>query len=225
MNLLRKSKRFFDKVFKAKSDELFWKFRHIFQKSWPDDCISEISMEHPHRKVLIQEIAKFYPFKNVLEIGSASGANLFLLARRFPEVKFYGIDINAKAVEAGKKYLKKNGIKNVFLRVGNIMDIKNIGSKSMEVVFSDAVMMYIGNEKLNFIIKEMSRVAEKVILLCEHHTDQDPFYDDRWVHNYKKTIESSLPEAKVSFTKITEDVWGGDWAKYGHIIKIVLYSQ
>jgi tRNA G46 methylase TrmB len=117
--LLRKVKRLAVKIFGLKVYELFWKFRHFFDKSWAERYISKESINHPHRKILIDIISKYYPFDSALEIGCASGPNLYLLAKKFPEVKLYGIDISKKAIEIGKKKFNKEKISNVILETGN----------------------------------------------------------------------------------------------------------
>ena len=62
------------------------------------------SVAHPHRGFLISRIEKHGPFRNVLEIGCNAGQNLLLLARKFPQTEFYGIDINPRFIEAGKNF-------------------------------------------------------------------------------------------------------------------------
>jgi ubiquinone/menaquinone biosynthesis C-methylase UbiE len=222
MHPLRIIKRFLDRIFGTKSDEWSWKFRHFFDKDWAKSYISENSINHPHRKLLIDEISKFYPFESVLELGSASGANLFLLAEKYPKVNFYGIDVSKKAIKEGQKFFKNKGIKNIFLKTLNISRLKGFADKSMDIVFSDASLIYIGPEKINHVFEEMFRVAKKTIILCEQHTGKESFYDNKWVHNYKKIVKRIIPEATINFTKISEETWQGDWAKYGYIIEIKL---
>jgi len=221
MHPLRIIKRFLDRVLGTKSDEWFWKFRHFFDKDWAKSYISESAIKHPHRKLLIDEISKLYPFENVLELGSASGANLFLLAEKYPKANFYGIDVSEKAIKEGQKFFTNKGIKNVFLDNSNITSLKNFQDKSMDIIFSDAVLIYIGKEKIKKVLEEMVRVAKKGIILCEQHTDNKSFYDDKWVHNYKDIIKN-IKISKIDFIKIPEEIWEGDWGKYGRIIKIIL---
>ncbi len=38
----------------------------------------------------------------------------------------------------------------------------------------------------------------------------------------KKLLKKILLEEKINFTKISEDIWAGDWAKYGYIIEVDL---
>ncbi len=223
MNPLRIIKRFLDKFLgSTRSDKLFWQFRHFLDRNWANSYISEQSLNHPHRGILIEKISNYYPFEKVLEVGSASGPNLYLLAQKFPQVNFYGIDVSGKAVADGKKFFAKKGINNVFLQSMGALQLESFGDKSIDVVFSDAALIYIGLDKIDFVLREMSRIAKKAIILCEQHTEERSFYDDKWVHNYEKIIGKILPMSKSNFTKISKDIWGGDWGKFGYIIEIIL---
>jgi len=222
MNPLRIIKRFLDKILGAKADELFWKFHHFFDKDWAQSYISDGSLNHLHRKLLVEKISEYSPLKNVLEVGSASGPNLYLLANKFPKTNFYGIDISASAIYQGKHFLEKHGKKNVFLRMASIFQLEDFKDKSMDIVFSDAVLLYVGPNKVVSVLKEMIRVAKKAIILCEQHTSDESFYDDKWIHNYHQVIEKNIPNAKINFTKIIGEIWQGDWVKYGYIIEVIL---
>ena len=177
--ILRQIKRSANKIFGTKIDELYWKFRHIFDKKWAESYISKESINHPHRKFLIDIISNYFPFESVLEIGCASGPNLYLLAKKFPKTKFYGIDISEKAIETGRDYFKKERIENVFLESGRAEDLKKFPDKSINLIFTDATLIYEGPDKIESIIKEMIRVAKKSIILCEQHTESSSiFYKD-----------------------------------------------
>ncbi len=222
MNPLRIIKRFLDKILGTKSDELFWKFRHFLDKDWAKNYISESAINHPHRELILKKIFECTPVQNILEIGSASGANLFLLAKKFPEAHFFGIDVSAKAIKEGQKFFKEKGIKNVSLQTLTACQLECFGDKSMDVVFSDAAIIYIGKDKIESVFKEIFRIAKKNVILCEQHTDGKTFYNDRWIHNYREIVKKNNPNAQINFTKIPKGIFGGDWDEYGYIIKIKL---
>lgn len=222
MHLLKTIKRLLAKIFGTRLDELFWEFRHFLDKKWSESYISNESLNHPHRQLLIDKISNNFPFQSVLEIGCASGPNLYLLSQRFLGAKFYGIDISKKAIKEGQKFFDQKRIKNVSLENGSIMNLGNFEDRSMDIVFSDAAILYIGPDKIKLVLAEMMRIAKKAVVLCEQHTDGDSFYNNKWVHNYKDIIKKIAPEAKINFTKIPEDIWAGDWAKYGYVIEIKL---
>jgi len=121
-----------------------------------------------------------------LEIGCASGPNLYLLAKKFPEIKLYGIDISKKAIEIGKKKFNEEKILNVILETGNPSDLQKFFNKSIDIIFSDACLIYISPKKINSVVEEMVRIAKKAIILCEQHSDNsNSFYNGNWGHNYK----------------------------------------
>ena len=221
--VLRKIKRLANKIFGTKVDELYWKFRHFIDRSWAESYISKESISHPHRKILIDKISNYFPFDSILEIGCASGPNLYLLTKKFPQTKFYGIDISKKAIGTGQNYFKKEKIKNVFLESGRAEDLKKFPDKSINLIFTDATLIYEGPDKINLIIKEMLRLAKKAIILCEQHTDSfGGYYKDHWIHNYKLLFNKFVSEKKIKITKISPEVWEGDWGKYGYLIEIIL---
>lgn len=222
MNFLGKFREILNKIFGTKADELSWKFRHFFDKEWAKSYISKSAIDHPHREFLIAQISQFYPFKKVLEIGSASGANLFLLAKKYPKDNFYGIDISQTAIKTGEEFFKKNNTDNVFLETNSILDLKNFADKSMDVVFTDATIIYVGKNQIEAVLKEMCRIAKKAIILCEQHTEGKSFYNNKWVYNYKEVLKKIIPEAKINFIKIPKNIWAGDWGEYGYIIKVEL---
>jgi len=222
--ILRFAKRILDKVFGTKAEEFFWRFRHILQdKTWAENYISENSLSHPHRKILVDKISAYAPFKTVLEIGCASGPNLFLLAQKYPEAEFLGIDISDQAVKTGEKWLRLHGIKNVKLISGNTNVLKQFNDKSIDMVFTDATLIYIGPLQIKNVLKELLRLARKVILLIEWHTDSPKsIFVDHWAHNYDELLKDLGYKNKIKFTKIPEEIWAAEWAKYGYIIEIPL---
>lgn len=221
--VLRKFKRLANKIFGTRIDELYWKFRHIFDRKWAESYISKESINHPHRQLLIDRISTHYPFESILEIGCASGPNLYLLAKRFPEIKFYGIDISKKAIETGQRYFKKEKINNVFLEAGKAEELKQFHDKSIDIIFTDATLIYEGPDKIDFIIKEMLRITKKAIILCEQYNDSySLFYKDHWIHNYRLLFKKYFSEEKIRLIKIPQNLWEGDWAKLGYIIEVTL---
>jgi len=221
--VLRKIKRLANKVFGTGVDELYWKFRHIFDREWAESYLSERSIAHPHRQMLVSIIARYSPFDSVLEIGCASGPNLYLLAKSFPKARLCGIDISQRAIEAGKKFFGEKGIKNVFLGSGKAERLDRFKDKSIDVIFTAATLIYLGPEKIESMIKEMLRVAKKSIILCEQHSkDRRFFYKDIWVHNYQSLFEKFVSKQSIKITKISPEIWQKEWGKLGYIIEVSL---
>lgn len=216
--LLRVAKRIANKIFGTKSDAWFWKFRHLFDRTWSESYISETSLAHPHRKLLIERIAGFSP-ESVLEIGCASGPNLILLARKLPSARLEGMDISASAVRTGERYLRLQGITNVKLGTGTVLDLTRFPDKSFDVVFTDAALIYVDAAHIGHIMAECERIAKKAIVLCEWNTEKArSFLDGHWVHHYA----AFFPGRNVNVIKIPDTIWSGAWTAYGAIVDITL---
>lgn len=194
---------------------LLWKYRHLFEgDKW---ILSYNDLDHPHRKLLIDIISKYYPFDNVLEIGCGLGSNLYLLAQKYPNIKLYGIDINSKVIEKGKMLLEENGINNIYLQQGNALKIDFI-NKKFDIVFSDACFLCVSPDKIQNIINEIDRLSVKAIILNEYHSEKIDFYkkcEVYWVYNYKRFFPNLIEH------KITHDLWDSkNWQEYGYIMEV-----
>lgn len=221
--ILRKIKRIMIRILGSKTDEFYWRFRHIFEKSWARTYISHKSIEDPHRKFLLERIASHSPFGNILEIGCAAGPNLYLIAKKFPETKLYGIDISKKAIKIGQDFFKKENIQNVLLNSGKADDLKKFKDKSIDLVFTDAVLIYFGPDRINSVIQEMIRITRKGLILVElHHDLPVSVYKDNWIHNYRLLFNNFVPGEKIKIIKMPSGMRAGDWEKWGHITEIIL---
>ncbi len=211
-----------DKIFGTICDELYWRYRHLLKDSnWADEYLSVKSVNHPHRKFLTDKIACQYPFNTVFEMGSASGPNLLVLAKKFPKANFYGTDISKRAVETGQRYFRKNDIGNIFLSQAKAEEAKEFKDKSIDIIFTDALLIYIGPDKINSVAKEIMRIAKKRVFLCEWHNNASSyFFDEHWVYNYISIFENFVSREKIKVTQLPENLWEGKWKKNGHIIEI-----
>jgi hypothetical protein len=144
-----------------------WATRHLNEgDDWIEGYWS--TRNHPHRSFLVERIQKFFP-NNVLEIGCSCGPNLYHVARKLRYAKVRGIDINPIAVQKGNKWFKKQGIFNVKLEVGRAQELVKFPDKSFDVVFTDAVLIYISPDEIRQVIREMLRIGH-VIILVEWHS-------------------------------------------------------
>lgn len=211
----------------TKFNELEWRFYHVYKPGWAEGYISAGSFSHPHRQLLVEKISANAPFTNVLEIGCASGPNLYLLAKKFPNARFVGIDINPDAIRKGNIFFKQQGIRNVSLFVGKADELERFPDKSFDVVFTDAVLIYIGPDKIKKVATEIQRVARKVIILVEHHSEQESDLGSAgekwWLRNYTKLFQSSGHQ--INITQIPPEIWGGNWGKFGYIIEVKIRAR
>jgi ubiquinone/menaquinone biosynthesis C-methylase UbiE len=206
----------------TKFNELRWSFCHVYKRGWTRSYVNEISFSHPHRQLLVEIISANAPFANVLEIGCASGPNLYLLAMKFPNSRFVGVDINPDAVNQGKLFFEQHGMRNVMLFQGKADELEGFPDKSFDIVFTDAVLLYIGRDKIKKVAKEIQRIARRAIILVEHHSKQESDLGSRlekwWLRNYIKLFGTFSD--RINTIKIPPEIWGGNWGKLGYIIEV-----
>lgn len=188
--------------------------------------------DHPHRSYLVERIAAFSPISNILEIGSASGPNLYLLAKRFPHAEIRGIEINPHTVEIGNKGFAREGLSNVKLSVGRAEDLSQFKDKSFDIILTDAVLIYIKRGAIHKVIKEILRIARKGIVLVECHDFEQQLGDRQglgvftrglWIRDYVALLKQFVPEERIYVTKITKDIWPDDgWGKQGAVIEVTI---
>jgi len=186
------------------------------------------SVNHPHRDLLLSKISEFSP-GSVLEIGCSSGPNLLRIARAFPSAKLRGIDINRQSIDIGKKMFAETGIGNVELDVGKADDLGAFGDRSFDIVLTDAVLIYIGKDKIDTVAKEMLRIARKAIIMVEYHDPgaggEGSFIMKKgyWARDYSALFKPLSGVADIKLTKITREIWDDDyWSSYGHVVEVRL---
>ena len=215
----------------TKIKEWNWQTKHIFKgRSWTKGYIG--SVNHPHRQLLVATISSYAPLESVLEIGCNTGSNLQLLAKNSQNkaIKLYGIDINSQAIKEGKIWLDWAGIKNVQLSVGRADELGRFKDKSIDVVFTDATILYIGPDKIKKVIRETRRITRKALIFNEWHWENNSlkrkeyfWYDGNWVYDYKALLRNIVSLESIKISKIPPEIWGGSgWEEFGAIIEVRL---
>lgn len=224
--------------------DCYWKIRQlkaylqgtkIEEKRWAKRKLNEIkkgfsNLNHPHRQFLLEKIDTFQPFYNILEIGCGYGPNLYLLAKKFPKTELMGIDINPLSIQEGNRLLMKEKISNVKLSVGKVDKLNKFQDKSFDIVFTDALLIYIGPDKIKKVIQEILRIVCRALILVEWHAEnqKDPYglgiyHFGCWKRNYVNLIKQFVPENQICLTKIPKDLWPvRNWEKLGYIIEVIL---
>lgn len=202
-----------------------------YEKEWANRGIDAFyweSIEHPHRKLLADAILKYSP-TSALEIGCNTAPNLYLLARKNPGIRLHGLDVSRSAIEEGRRLLAKASVTNAILETGQADDLSRFASKSFDVTFCDAVLIYVGRDKIDRVIDEMVRLSRKAVVLCEwHDSGADPkgrflYKKGYWVRDYASLFATRERTIRVEMEKITRDIWDDDyWSEYGHIIEVPL---
>jgi len=198
-------------------NNLYWKYRHLFS-NWYKKDLRIYDYPHPHRLMLVDKISKYAQFKDVVELGCGLGLNIWLLAKKYPETTFLGFDINKKVIEEGKNFIRiKNGITNVILQCGDIINNKQYCWFDRNVTFTDAFLIYVNNKKIKWLCDSISRATQKAIVLCEFWSKQEK----KIGKYYSRDYENLFPQFKlIEKLKITKDIWNDKlWSEYGYIME------
>jgi SAM-dependent methyltransferase len=175
----------------------------------------------------MDELRQISPFDSILEIGCGYGPNVIVLAQSFPGVRVVGTDINPISIREGNTKLKEKRIVSAQLHVSKADNGSPFLDKSFDIVFTDALLLYLGPDKIRNVVREMKRIARKAIVLVELHDEdgmKDPFGNgcltpDGWVRNYKNLLHPLFPVESLSLKKIPASVWPeGRWPSNGFIV-------
>ena len=192
----------------SKHSRIFWKYRHLVDRKWADVYSGQVSLAHPHR-AWVTKAVEAYNVQSLLEIGCASGPNLFLLAIGNPDAKFYGWDISRNAIEVGRRIHGEFG--NIIFYTPD----QEWDGRSYDVILTDAALIYFNPEEVRRVIEKMKRVVTKAIIMVEWHSNRGSFVDyAHWVHNYR-----ALFDGNTKFSKFPAAVWpAGGWKEHGYLI-------
>ena len=187
---------------------LFWRYRHfITGKDFA------INTELPSRKYLLDIVSK-NEFKTLLEIGCGSASNLIVLAQKFPDRMFYGIDINAQAIECGQAETDRLGIKNILLLNIDMIKFFDIGYK-FDVILSAAVLMYIAPNKIKAVLNKLHSMG-KVLVLMEFNSnsgEKSILHEGSWLHDYRELLPN------CAMIRFEQHHWKSEkWLEFGRII-------
>lgn len=168
---------------------------------------------HPRNYFLCDKIAGVGT-ASMLEIGSGCGNILYLLARKFPDARIEGVDLNPIAIECGNSWIRNEGIENVIIRQGDAGDLSRFPDKSFEVVFSCAALMYVPRREIQNALGNMVRIADKGLVMLEMHSDETRNYLGRihppsnWKRNYRKILnELGVADERITIEAVSNEIW------------------
>ncbi len=186
-------------------EEKYWLNRNpaIFDRQWE-------TINHPHRKLIINALKKLKPFNNLLEVGSGCGANLKNIKDKFPESELTGIDLNKHAIFSGERHL--SGVNFIHAPSWHLPFF----DKTFDVVLTDATLMYLAINRVKNTIIEITRVAKRGIIMVELDGESrvGELINGYWHRDYKSLLESEKWKVKKHKINIWKDL---PWEKSGFI--------
>jgi len=209
----------------TKARERQWAGRPIAEGYWNN-------RDSASTHFLVEKIAALSPVHSIFEVGCASGPNLYTLAKGFPEAQITGIDINPEAVRYGNAQFAREGISNVKLIAGGADRLQNFPDRAFDVVFTKALLIYIGPDKIREVIQGILRITHHTLVLIElqrfEPDTRDPlglgiYSYGNWVRDYAALLRQYVPESQIQVTRIPKDALPGEpWEKLGAVIKVVM---
>lgn len=203
--------------------------RHFRNRESTDVKIGFSNITLPHREWLARRILDDQQkYVEILEVGCGWGPNLAVLSKLNPNSKLVGIDISPASIKEGSNRLKELGFENITLIEMVADDLKRLPTSSVDVVFTDAVLLYIGPDKIYRIIEEIFRIARNKVIFLEMHANQsvnpkDIYTKDGWVRDYVALLNSFVEQKDIQIVKLPLGLRPyGRWPIYGHMLEVVI---
>jgi len=111
-------------------------------------------------------VARYIPSsaQNVLDVGCADGTVTIALARMFPEVQFYGIDLEDAFLQKAKESAKKQGVKNVQFENIYLRDLLARKERFDAVIFMSVLHeFYSYGEGISSVLKALADAHELLV--------------------------------------------------------------
>lgn len=99
---------------------------------------------------------------SIIEFGANIGMNLKAIKLLYPDIKSYGIEINASASNELAKIIGTDNVLN-----SSIFDYKIL--HQYEVSFTKGVLIHINPGMLELVYKKLYESSSKFILICEYY--------------------------------------------------------
>lgn len=172
---------------------------------------------HPHRQLIIWALQSFN-WTSLWEVGCGPGPNLVRIAKEMKGKQLGGSDINPDAIALARKTFSGGKF-----NVESIEDVL-LSDNAVDIILSDAALIYVGPRKIQKVLKEMTRMARQGIVLCEFHGKS--WWQRMWLRlktgYYAYDYEKLLTEAgcyDIRMVKIPPSHWEGfPWQPWGYII-------
>lgn len=196
----------------TKDNIKYWEERKI---DWNQAYLS--TWNHPHRDIIVR-VLKTIPFVSLWEVGCGPGANLVKIVKELPDKQLGGSDVSKDAIE-----LARNTFKGGLFHVERA-DKMLMSDDSVDVVLSDATLIYYDSKDIKKALREIKRVARNYVLLCELHSKS---WWDRMVYKYRNgyniyNYDRLLEEEgfyDIRKYKIPKEAWEGTpWEPFGYVI-------
>lgn len=172
-----------------------------------------LSVQHPHRQLIIDGLKNLEPISSVLEVGCNTGPNLLRIQEIYPKVALAGIDVNQKSLEFAQQNIPK-----AIFKLAHYRSIP-FANQSFDVVLADATLLYAGPDEIFDVLSEINRVAKRGVILVERYAPSlgGEVVGHVWGRDYKCFMIGFGWDVKVK--KLTRKTWPKsiNWQRYGRM--------
>ena len=153
-----------------------------------------------------------------------------MLARRELAVRLTGVDISPASILEGQKRLAELELNEITLINMQADDLNSFEDASADVVFTDAMLLYVAPDKIKCVVREMLRVARSRLVMLEMHDHTSSpggrYTRDGWLRNYEALLNPLVGKDTIRLEKLPPGLrTSGRWPQYGTIIKVDLTKK
>lgn len=135
---------------------------------------------------------------NILEVACNRGINLINLAKKYPQVNFYGIDIDPKSIEEANNLKKINKLNNLTFNTGNALNL-DFEDNKFDFIINEAMLTMFPNHLKEKILKEYYRILKIDGLLLTQ--------DIMLIDNFE-TVKNELSDSiNININPINKNEW------------------
>ena len=185
---------------------------------------------HPHRNYLSYRCSLF-PWQSMIEVGCASGPNLFHFIKRFPGRDIGGVDVSKDAIDVARQVLDIAKLsmpsRIAFAEVCSGDNIF-IGDQCTDLVLTDMMLIYVDPFKIKGYLKEFKRIGRKKLVFYEFYSPRlwdrlKMMWRGYYAHNYPKLLKE-LGFDDIIINKLPPESWPESelHQRFGHIIECTI---
>ncbi len=143
-------------------------------------------LKRVHQFLLAKFIERTKP-KNILEVGSGNGLNLFILSYLFPSIKLTGVELTEGGIDAAKKISLKDNLPDYIVKYSPLVGEKSNAHNCIDFIHGSAQNLCFKNESFDLVftilaleqmeeirhkaLSEISRVCKKYLVMVEPFRD------------------------------------------------------
>ena len=110
---------------------------------------------------IIDDLISIHEIKSIFEVGCDDGGISRNLAKRYPDVKFYGVDFREDKILEANLLKNKSGLKNVKFDYDYFLNIKEVDFQYDLVIFTEVYEHLVAENQIyslrllgNFLVNE-----------------------------------------------------------------------